>query len=95
MDEYLKTNLLRLKKYLATTGDRTHGYVDDIDEATELINKLEEQNKRLVEAIDHEMVIRHLGVFNRGDDPVDALRTIAQYDCDLGAYFAKQEINDE
>lgn len=54
------------------------------------VRELEEENARLVSAIDEHMVVSHIGVFNRGDDPKDALNKIACYEQGIGEYFGKE-----
>lgn len=57
---------------------------------TTRVRELEEENARLVSAIDEHMVVSHIGVFNRGDDPKIALNKIACYEQSLGEYFGKE-----
>ena len=70
-------------------------------ELTRKITSLEEENAalkeqvvQLVRAIDEHMVCNHQGVFNLGDDPKEALNKIACYEQDLGAYFAKEKLEE-
>ena len=54
----------------------------------------EAYKKRIAEleaAIDEQMVVTHLGVFNSGDDPKAALHKLMCWSEDVGAYFAKLE----
>ena len=61
-----------------------------IEQLRARIAELEEENARLVSAIDEHMVVSHIGVFNRGDDPKDALNKIACYEQGIGEYFGKE-----
>ena len=61
-----------------------------IEQLTARVRELEEENARLVSAIDEHMVVSHIGVFNRGDDPKDALNKIACYEQGIGEYFGKE-----
>jgi hypothetical protein len=45
----------------------------------------------LVRAIDDAMVSAHIGVFNPGDDPKDAINKLAVYEQGVGEYFVKAE----
>lgn len=51
-----------------------------------------ERIRRLVSAIDEEMVVSHLGVFNEGDDPAAAIKKLMLWSQGLGEYFAKERI---
>ena len=62
-----------------------------IEDLSEVVVRLTEENNRLVQAIDHHMIVNYLGVFNRGDDPERALSLICNFERDLGAFFAKQD----
>ena len=53
------------------------------------IEKLTKERDELVNAIDNEMVVTHMGVFNAGDDPKVALNKICCYAQDLGKFFAE------
>ena len=50
------------------------------------------ENEELRNAIDQEMVIAHLGVFNRGDDPVKAIKELMLWSQGVGEYFAKEKL---
>lgn len=64
--------------------------VEDIESATAA--PLLERIKTLVSAIDEEMVVSHLGVFNEGDDPAAAIKKLMLWSQGLGEYFAKERI---
>ena len=53
---------------------------------------LKRENEELRNAIDQEMVIAHLGVFNRGDDPVKAIKELMLWSQGVGEYFAKEKL---
>lgn len=55
----------------------------------EQVEKLTQERDELVNAIDNEMVVTHMGVFNAGDDPKVALNKICCYAQDLGKFFAE------
>lgn len=57
-------------------------------EAQAKIAAVERENEELRNAIDREMVIAHLGVFNRGDDPVKAIKELMLWSQGVGEYFA-------
>lgn len=74
------------------------GYQQMYNEKYSEIIKLRAENSAQAErirelegAIDNELVVAHLGVFNSGDDPKIALNKLECYSQDLGAYFAKEE----
>jgi CBS-domain-containing membrane protein len=45
----------------------------------------------LVRAIDDAMTSAHIGVFNPGDDPKDAINRLAVYEQGIGEYFMKAD----
>jgi len=53
-----------------------------------------ERIKTLVSAIDEEMVVSHLGVFNEGDDPSAAIKKLMLWSQGVGEYFAKERITE-
>ena len=57
------------------------------------IDKRDARIKALEQAIDNEMVVSHLGVFNPGDDPKVALNKLQCYAEDLGSFFAQDQLN--
>ena len=54
----------------------------------ELVEKIAE----LTSAIDEQMVVTHLGVFNPGDDPKVAIHRLMCWSQDVGEYFAKDKL---
>ena len=50
--------------------------------------------KKIVRAIDENMINSWIGCFNLGDDPEKALSIICQHERDVGAYFAVPELKD-
>jgi hypothetical protein len=60
---------------------------------TARVEATERRLKLLEEVIDEEMVVSHLGVFERDDDPKVALNKLQCYAQDLGSYFAQDELN--
>ena len=57
------------------------------------ITKRDARIKALEQAIDNEIVVSHLGVFNPGDDPKVALNKLQCYAEDLGSFFAQDQLN--
>ena len=63
--------------------------LDTIAYLEKQVEKLTKEQDELVNAIDNEMVVTHMGVFNAGDDPKVALNKICCYAQDLGKFFAE------
>ena len=63
--------------------------MQEIESLREQVEKLTKERDTLVDAIDNEMVVTHMGVFNAGDDPKVALNKICCYAQDLGKFFAE------
>lgn len=61
----------------------------------EQVEKLTKERDALVDAIDNEMVVTHMGVFNPGDDPKVALNKICCYAQDLGKFFAEDACKEQ
>lgn len=59
------------------------------------VEKLTKERDELVNAIDNEMVVTHMGVFNAGDDPKVALNKICCYAQDLGKFFAEDACKEQ
>ena len=59
------------------------------------VEKLTKERDELVNAIDNEMVVTHMGVFNAGDDPKVALNKIYCYAQDLGEFFAEDACKEQ
>ena len=59
---------------------------------SEKIAELEQELERFIKVFDQEMVIDHIGVFNSGDDPEEALRKIIIWNMEISAYFANERI---
>jgi hypothetical protein len=55
------------------------------------IDTLTAERDALVRAIDDAMTSAHIGVFNPGDDPKDAINRLAVYEQGVGEYFVKAE----
>lgn len=74
-------------------------YVDGLEfrikELGEQVEKLTKERDALVNAIDNEMVVTHMGVFNLGDDPKVALNKICCYAQDLGKFFAEDACKEQ
>ena len=51
--------------------------------------------KELESAIDNELVMSHLGVFNSGDDPKVALNKLQCYSEGVGGYFAFNQLREQ
>lgn len=69
--------------------------VDEIISLREQVEKLTKERDALVNAIDNEMVVTHMGVFNLGDDPKVALNKICCYAQDLGKFFAEDACKEQ
>ena len=69
--------------------------VDEITTLREQVEKLTKERDALVNAIDNEMVVAHMGVFNLGDDPKVALNKICCYAQDLGKFFAEDACKEQ
>ena len=50
--------------------------------------------ERLTSAIDEEMIVSHIGVFNRGDDPVKAIKSLMLWSQGVGEYFANEKLKE-
>ena len=84
-----------LKLALSITG-RVKQYVGcKTEELREQVEKLTKERDALVDAIDNEMVVTHMGVFNLGDDPKVALNKICCYEQDLGKFFAEDACKEQ
>ena len=70
-------------------------YYKDMAERTTQIEALTKERDELVNAIDNEMVVTHMGVFNAGDDPKVALNKICCYAQDLGKFFAEDACKEQ
>lgn len=64
-------------------------------EVREQVEKLTKERDALVDAIDNEMIVTHMGVFNPGDDPKVALNKICCYAQDLGKFFAEDACKEQ
>ena len=60
------------------------------EQFTEMQN-LADQLTRYRAALDHQMVVTHLGVFNDGDDPVEAIKKLMDWSQGVGEYFARDK----
>jgi len=67
----------------------------EITTIREQVEKLTKERDELVNAIDNEMVVTHMGVFNAGDDPKVALNKICCYAQDLGKFFAEDACKEQ
>jgi hypothetical protein len=55
------------------------------------IDTLTAERDALVRAIDDAMTSAHIGVFNPGDDPKDAINRLAVYEQGIGEYFMRAD----
>lgn len=93
-------------QYIQTNPSYNSGYEDgkkagkeycasEITTLREQVEKLTKERDALVNAIDNEMVVTHMGVFNLGDDPKVALNKICCYAQDLGKFFAEDACKEQ
>ena len=93
-------------QYIQTNSSYNSGYEDgkkagkeycasEIESLREQVEKLTKELDALVDAIDNEMVVTHMGVFNPGDDPKVALNKICCYAQDLGKFFAEDACKEQ
>lgn len=78
---------------LLTIG-RTPSQSEEIASLRQQLAEAQRENAELRNAIDQEMVTTHLGVFNRGDDPVKAIRELMLWSQGVGQYFAMESLGD-
>lgn len=98
--DYMLEAVLRMPPNLWSGSEidvmqRHSRYVQAAEELASLKQQLAEakqETKELRNAIDQEMVIAHLGVFNRGDDPVKAIKELMLWSQGVGEYFAKDKL---
>ena len=69
--------------------------MQEIESLREQVEKLTKERDELVNAIDNEMVVTHMGVFNAGDDPKVALNKICCYAQDLGKFFTEDACKEQ
>ena len=69
--------------------------MQEIESLREQVEKLTKERDELVNALDNEMVVTHMGVFNAGDDPKVALNKIYCYAQDLGKFFAEDACKEQ
>ena len=86
------------EELLAELSENDYSYGGFIKQALSEVESLRAQLEAakverdvLVDAIDREMVSRHLGVFSLGADASAALGLISDWDCDLGKHDALEE----
>ena len=75
--------------------DEQRAMETEITALREQVEKLTKERDALVNAIDNEMVVTHMGVFNLGDDPKVALNKICCYAQDLGKFFAEDACKEQ
>ncbi len=63
-----------------------------LQEAADEIETLRQRVAGLEHAIDDKMVVAHLGVFEKGDDPTEAVCKLMNYAQSLGEYFIKDKL---
>ena len=92
-------NLTQMHKYAVSCEERiTKSYLNAVDQHNKTLDELAAITKErdaLVDAIDTETVVTHLGVFNTGDDPKLALNKILVYAQDLGKFFAEDSCKEQ
>ena len=89
----MTTSLDTIRYHSGIAGEEVADMVDSLEQEVstlrEQAEKLTKERDTLVDAIDNEMVVTHMGVFNAGDDPKVALNKICCYAQDLGKFFAE------
>ena len=76
------------------TGQIEQYLEQEIASLRQQLDEAQRENAELRNAIDQEMVTTHLGVFNRGDDPVKAIRELMLWSQGVGQYFAMESLGD-
>jgi len=88
-----------IRYHSGIAGEEVADMVDSLEREVsslrEQVEKLTKERDALVDAIDNEMVVTHMGVFNPGDDPKVALNKICCYAQDLGKFFAKDACKEQ
>ena len=88
---HLRTEVAKLTN---ERDEALNGYSVRDDEVTGLIgmnNELRTEVERLVTAIDEQMTSTHIGVFNLGDDPAEAIGKLMLWSQGVGEYFATEK----
>lgn len=85
--------IAELEEDKATLVRNCNQSFDAMQGQQETIEKQATRIKELEMAIDNEMVMAHIGVFNSGDDPKVALNKLQCYAEDLGSFFAQDQLN--
>ncbi len=88
-----------IRYHSGIAGEEVADMVDSLEREVstlrEQVEKLTKERDALVNAIDNEMVVTHMGVFNLGDDPKVALNKICCYAQDLGKFFAEDACKEQ
>lgn len=88
-----------IRYHSGIAGEEVADMVDSLEREVsslrEQVEKLTKERDALVDAIDNEMVVTHMGVFNPGDDPKVALNKICCYAQDLGKFFAEDACKEQ
>ncbi len=63
-----------------------------LNEANIQIEDLMTEIKEHVNALDDQMVSTHIGVFDRGDNPKDAIKQLMEWSQSVGEYFEKEKL---
>lgn len=95
----MTTSLDTIRYHSGIAGEEVADMVDSLEQEVhtlrEQVEKLTKERDELVNAIDNEMVVTHMGVFNAGDDPKVALNKICCYAQDLGKFFAEDACKEQ
>lgn len=95
----MTTSLDTIRYHSGIAGEEVADMVDILEQEVstlrEQVEKLTKERDALVNAIDNEMVVTHMGVFNLGDDPKVALNKICCYAQDLGKFFAEDACKEQ
>ncbi len=65
--------------------------LDKLSSVTKKFDSLQQRVTELETAIDEQMIVTHLGVFERNDNPKDAINKLMEWSKVVGEYFCKEE----
>jgi hypothetical protein len=85
-DNYVATHVCSVKDAAYIAAANPSAILELLAERDALKAELD----RHVSALDQEMVVSHLGVFNKGDDPAEAINKLMLWSQGVGDYFGRQ-----